>query len=94
MSETETMMAVSVAFVDTERSAWLRLSAPTGITVEQAIQKSGILERFPDIDLAERKVGVFGKPVSLKAELQQGDRVEIYTRALCSADEDDDEDDD
>jgi putative ubiquitin-RnfH superfamily antitoxin RatB of RatAB toxin-antitoxin module len=46
--------------------------------VNDAIQSSGILKRFPAIDLEKQKTGIFGKFVKLDAVLQDGDRVEIY----------------
>lgn len=52
-----------------------------GSTVEQAIVQSGILDRYPDIDLAHQKVGVFSRRVELADALKDGDRIEIY-RAL------------
>ena len=42
------------------------------------IERSGILKQFPHIDLAQQKVGVFGRLVKLDAPLKPGDRVEIY----------------
>mgnify|MGYP001825646348 CR=1 FL=1 len=45
---------------------------------DQAIRASGMLEQFPDIDLAVNKVGVFGKLGKLSDTLLDGDRVEIY----------------
>lgn len=49
-----------------------------GISVENAIEQSGILKQHPEIDLSVNKVGVFGKLIQLDAVLQSGDRVEIY----------------
>jgi putative ubiquitin-RnfH superfamily antitoxin RatB of RatAB toxin-antitoxin module len=46
--------------------------------VRDAIENSGVLERYPQIDLAKAKVGVFGRIVNLDAMLRAGDRVEIY----------------
>jgi hypothetical protein len=46
--------------------------------VAEAIERSGIIERFPEIDLAKNKVGIFGKLAKLDKVLQPGDRVEIY----------------
>ena len=37
-----------------------------------------LLERFPEIDLATNKVGIFGKAAALSATLTEGDRIEIY----------------
>lgn len=47
-------------------------------TVESAIKESGILARYPAIDLAVNKVGIFSKAVKLNETLREGDRIEIY----------------
>jgi putative ubiquitin-RnfH superfamily antitoxin RatB of RatAB toxin-antitoxin module len=54
------------------------LSMPEGVTVREAIDASGLLARFPDIDLSVLRVGVFGKIQPLDATLANLDRVEIY----------------
>jgi putative ubiquitin-RnfH superfamily antitoxin RatB of RatAB toxin-antitoxin module len=48
------------------------------LTAKQAIEVSGILERFPEIDLKINKIGIFGKVAKLDTLLTEGDRVEIY----------------
>lgn len=55
-----------------------QLQVPADRTVESVIRQSGILERFPEIDLKTNKVGVFGKAAALTAKLNDGDRIEIY----------------
>ncbi|MEW5710048.1 MAG: RnfH family protein [Pseudomonadota bacterium] len=55
-----------------------RIAVPPGTTVQQAIERSGILQDFPEIDLTKNKVGVFGKLTRLDAPLKDRDRVEIY----------------
>ncbi|MHB1086022.1 MAG: RnfH family protein [Thiobacillus sp.] len=47
-------------------------------TVEDAIRASGVLEAFPEIDLATNKVGIFSKLVKLDEKVRDKDRVEIY----------------
>lgn len=74
---------VEVAYARPERQLILAVEAPPGITVEQAIDRSGILDEFPEIDLDQQKVGVFGKATTPDAVLADGDRVEIY-RALIA----------
>jgi hypothetical protein len=49
-----------------------------GATVREAIEASGVLEEFADIDLAAAKVGVFGRIVDLQHPVVAGDRIEIY----------------
>lgn len=61
-----------------DEQALIVLEVEEGTTVEQAIERSGLLSRYPGITLARAQVGVFGKPVELGAALRAGDRVEIY----------------
>lgn len=71
-------MNVGVAYADKFKQVWLKLEVPDGSTVQQAIEHSGILEQFPEIDLANQKVGVFGKLIKLTAPVEEGSRIEIY----------------
>jgi len=71
-------MAVEVAYALPKRQVILALDVAADATIEAVIRRSGILEQFPDIDLASNKVGVFGKPAKLSDTLRPGDRVEIY----------------
>lgn len=71
-------MQIGVAYSEPGQQCWLNIEVPDDATVAQAIERSGILKQFPHIDLAERKVGVFGRLVKLDAPLKAGDRIEIY----------------
>ncbi len=71
-------MKFEVAYGRMDEQALLTVEAESPLTVQQVIERSGILQRFPEIDLSENKVGVFGKAAKLDAELTDGDRVEIY----------------
>ncbi len=71
-------MKISVSYAHPERPAWLRLEVAEGCTIAAAIERSGILGRYPCIDLGRNKVGVFGKIHPLDTVLKEGDRVEIY----------------
>lgn len=71
-------MQVGVAYSESVQQVWLSIEVPEGATVEDAIQRSRILEIFPQIDLSTQKIGVFGKLVKLDARLRPGDRIEIY----------------
>jgi uncharacterized protein len=55
-----------------------RVDLHEGATVRDAIEASNVLARYPEIDLATQKVGVFGKLKPLDAALADLDRVEIY----------------
>lgn len=75
--ETETI-AVEVAYALPEEQIILSLQLPRGTSVRQAIASSGILERFPRIDLEKQSVGIFSKACKLDQSVRQGDRIEIY----------------
>ena len=68
---------VEVAYASVTKQRLIRLDYRE-MTVEQAIECSGILNEFTGIDLAVNKVGIFGMQVRLSHRLQPGDRVEIY----------------
>ncbi|MEJ2692093.1 MAG: RnfH family protein [Candidatus Thiodiazotropha sp.] len=71
-------MNVGVAYADKFKQIWLKLEVPDDSTVRQAIEHSGLLKQFPEIDLENQKVGVFGKLIKLDAKLEEGSRIEIY----------------
>lgn len=96
-------MQIGVCYAHAEQQVWMRLEVPDNSRVEEAIRHSGILKRFPEIDLSKQKVGIFGKLVKLDSEVKEGDRIEIYRpitadlktvkRRKLSDDDDDDDDD-
>lgn len=71
-------MHVGVAYADKFKQTWLKLDVPEGSTLRDAIERSGLLDQFPEIDLAVNKVGIFGKLSKLDTKLADGNRVEIY----------------
>lgn len=50
-------------------------------SVSQAVEASGLLARFPAIEIQTTVVGIWGRKVSLDQTLAENDRIEIY-RAL------------
>jgi uncharacterized protein len=77
MASAETIH-VEVAYACPHEQVILELDVEPGTTLEEAVRRSGILERFPEIDLEAAKVGVFGKLSKRDTALRGGDRVEIY----------------
>jgi hypothetical protein len=72
-------MKVRIAYIDAEQSQfWQQLDMPAACTVQDAIDASGVLEQFPEIDLEQQKIGIFGKFAKPEDTLNDGDRVEIY----------------
>lgn len=71
-------IVVEVAYATPAEQLILTVDAEPGITIEQAINASGVLAKFPEIDLEKNKVGIFGKAGKLEQKMDAGDRVEIY----------------
>jgi putative ubiquitin-RnfH superfamily antitoxin RatB of RatAB toxin-antitoxin module len=69
---------IEVAYALSERQQLIALDAAEGISIAEAIRQSGVLDAFPEIDLAQNKVGIFGRLATLETVLREGDRVEIY----------------
>lgn len=49
-----------------------------GATVRQAVQASGLLTAFPELDLSHAMVGVWGRKAPAGQVLRDRDRIEIY----------------
>ena len=79
---TDKMIRVEVAYAKPEEQVILNVTLPEGATVEQAIVNSGILTRFPEINLHDSKVGVFSSACKLDRVLNDSDRIEIYRPLL------------
>lgn len=75
---------IEVAYARPDAQLIVVASVAREATVEEAIRASGIMEKFPEIDLAENKVGIFGKLTKLTAaDLHDGDRIEIYRKLIA-----------
>lgn len=71
-------ITVEVAYALPHKQLIIPVMVQIGTTAENAIRTSGILDKFPEIDLSENKVGIFGKATKLDTVLRHLDRVEIY----------------
>lgn len=71
-------ISIEVAYATKEQQKIIPLEVPEGTTIKEAIQQSGILSLFPEIDLTHQKVGIFSKICELTDLIQAGARIEIY----------------
>lgn len=68
-----------------DRQVLLTVAVPVGISLRAAVQASGIAQQFPDLNLADCPLGIFGKVVADAdtRAVQAGDRIEIYRPLLA-----------
>jgi len=69
---------IEVSYASTREQLIISIKVPEDINVKQAIEKSGIQKKFPEIDLGKNNVGIFGKQTTLVHSLKNKDRIEIY----------------
>lgn len=88
MSEpTQGALRIEVVFALPARQELVSLEIAEGATVAQAIEASGIADKFPEQDLSGCAVGVWGHLVERAHRLQDGDRVELYRPLLMDPQE-------
>ena len=71
-------MIVEVAYALAEKQSLISLEVKEGSTLKEAIDASGILKQYKQIDLSKDRVGIFSKFATLDTVLREKDRVEIY----------------
>jgi len=69
---------VEVVYGLAHKQKLLSLPVAEGSTVEQAIIESGMIDLFPEINLAVNKVGIWNKAVKLSQVVDDFDRIEVY----------------
>lgn len=73
-----TQIHVEVVYASPARQKVARVGLRVGASVREAIEQSGFLEEFPEIDLDKNKLGIWNKQAKADAVLRDQDRVEIY----------------
>jgi len=71
-------VAVEVVYALPDRQIVVSVEAGPGATLREVIERSGILQRCPEIDLARQRVGTFGRVRGLDEAVAPGERIEIY----------------
>jgi len=69
---------VEVIYALADRQELITVKLPEGSTLQQAVEASGLLAKYPEIDLTKGKFGIFAKLSKLDAQVRDKDRVEIY----------------
>jgi uncharacterized protein len=71
-------MIVEVAYALADKQSLISIEVEKGATLKEAVEASGILDTFEEIDLSKDRVGIFSKFATLETVLREKDRVEIY----------------
>jgi putative ubiquitin-RnfH superfamily antitoxin RatB of RatAB toxin-antitoxin module len=71
-------MKVSVAVALPGRQEVIELELGPGATLADAIAAARLAERFPGVDFAAMRAGIWARAAKLATVLRDGDRVELY----------------
>lgn len=78
-------MIIEICYAtSTQQQTLIELEVSRPCSIKLAIEQSGFLKKFPEINLAVYKVGIWSKKQSLDTLLQPKDRIEIYRPLLLS----------
>ena len=69
---------IEVAYALPKKQLIIPIKVKLGTTAQEAIQLSGIIKKFPEIDLNVNQIGIFGKLTQLDHIMRERDRIEIY----------------
>lgn len=82
MGRADKFLVVEVVYALADEQVLHSVTLPRGSTIQNALERSGIIRRFPGVDFNTCKVGVFGSVRPRDTALSAGDRVEIYRPLL------------
>ena len=69
---------IEVSYALPKKQIIIPILVAKDISVKEAIELSGIIKKFKEIDLSLNQVGIFGKLTTLDKILRDRDRIEIY----------------
>ncbi len=72
------MIHVEVVYALKDVQKVIRLNLEDTATVKDAVERSGLMDDHPEIDLGKNKLGIWNKLAKADAVLRDQDRVEIY----------------
>ncbi len=71
-------ISVELVYALPAQQMLVKTEVPRGTTIAETVRLSGILDKFPEIDVEKGKFGIFGKLSKTDTVLREKDRVEIY----------------
>lgn len=81
----EPLIEIEVVYAAVDRQVLLAVRVAPGSSLRAAVLASGIAAQFPEVDLANCPLGIFGKVMADAdvREVRAADRIEIYRPLLA-----------
>lgn len=78
MAESAAAIVVEIVYALPDRQIVQSMEVTPGTTLQQALDASGLLQRFPEISQNGLDAGIYGKRADCSTVLRAFDRIEIY----------------
>ena len=78
------MFTVELIYANLAEQKILKVSVNEGDTIKDIIDISGILSKYPEIDLEINKVGIYNQVKKLDEPVKANDRIEIYQSLIAN----------
>jgi putative ubiquitin-RnfH superfamily antitoxin RatB of RatAB toxin-antitoxin module len=78
------MFIVKVIYATLLDQQCVKVELVEGATIDDAIRASGLLQKYPEIDLNINKVGIYNQVKKLDDVVFAGDRVEVYRELIAN----------
>lgn len=78
------MFTIEIIYPSIEKQEVFYVEYKNNLTIEMAINISGILEKYPEIDLTINHVGIYNQVKKLSDSVNGGDRIEIYRNLIAN----------
>lgn len=75
---TNSKISIELVYALPHEQTLLTFDVPQGTTLGQAVELSGILAKYPEIDPVKGKFGIFSKLSKADVVLREKDRIEVY----------------
>jgi putative ubiquitin-RnfH superfamily antitoxin RatB of RatAB toxin-antitoxin module len=69
------LISIEIVYATAKEQYIMTANVPDDSSIADALITSGILQKFPEINLAHNKVGIFGQIKKLTDQVVQGDRI-------------------
>ena len=76
--ELQTSFTAEVVYALPDEQKILSVELQEGQTAKDAIEQSSVLSHYPELDINNMIIGLFGKKTKMTQKLRDRDRVEIY----------------
>ena len=80
--EKSELLRIRVVYALPDRQPSVDLQVPPGTSLTEAVNRSGLLQKFPEAAARPLECAIFGRAVPLTYELRDGDRIEILRPLL------------